>query len=251
MSSEQDYIYEFELEISSLNEYNCLKPYAYLNLFSQLAEQHLSRININVDQTMQHQLAWVLMSMSLELLRPVEGTQKLYARTWYSARQGPYFRRELEFRNTAGDLMFQGSTFSVLLDIEKRTIFRKKDLPFVIHQPTAQFLIEAVPSWKADADFVFLEQRKVYNSHIDVLGHVNNVRYGEFAYDALDEGEHNRLADLNRIDISFLSELRLHDTFTVQKAYQDQKIFIRGRNDQKNAVAFEIAFEFNTGGTKV
>jgi acyl-ACP thioesterase len=207
-------------------------------------EQHLNNINVNVDTTMKYNLAWVLMSLSFELVKPVEGCMKMYANTWYSQRRGPFFRRELVFKNENGEVMFQGSTFSVLLDVEKRTIYRKKDLPFLLSEPTEDFTIEARPTFKTDLEFEKVDERKVFNSYIDCLGHVNNCRYGEFAYDAFTDEERQNLAKLKRLDINFLSELRNKDIFSILKAYDGNKVLVRGYNNIKDNIAFDIIFEF-------
>ncbi|TEB15468.1 Acyl-ACP thioesterase [Pelotomaculum sp. FP] len=245
MRIEKDYLYEVETEPSVLNDYNILKPYAYQNLFAQIVEKHLRNINVNVNITRKYNLAWVLTSLSFELVKPVEGCIKMYANTWYSQRRGPFFRRELVFRNENGEVMFHGSTFSVLLDVEKRTIYRKKELPFLLGQPTGDFTIEASPTFKTNLEFCKVDERKVLNSHIDYLGHVNNCRYGEFAYDAFTDKERQNLAKLKRMDFNFTSELRKKDTFSILKAYDGNKVFVRGYNDIKDNTAFDIKFEFS------
>lgn len=245
MNIEKDYVYEAGLDISALNENSIMKPYAYQNLFAQIAEQHLNRLNVNANNTIKYNLAWVLMSLSFEIVKPIEDCTRLYANTWYSKRKGPFFRREFMFKNQDGDLLFHGSTFSVLLNIEKRTIFRKRELPFKLTEPNNVFTIHASPGFKTNTAFNKVDERKIYNSYIDRLGHVNNCRYGEFAYDTFTDKERQNLKKLKRMDIFFVSELRNRDTFSILKAYEDNKILVRGSNNIKNNTAFDIVFEFN------
>jgi len=169
----------------------------------------------------------------------------MYANTWYSQRRGPFFRRELVFKNENGEVMFHGSTFSVLLDVEKRTIHRKKELPFLLGEPIEDFTIEAGPAFKTNLEFCKVDEREVLNSHIDCLGHVNNCRYGEFAYDAFNDKERQNLAKLKRMDINFTSELRNKDTFSILKACADDKVLVRGYNNIKDNIAFDIKFKFS------
>ena len=72
MDNEKNYIYEITPDVSELNEYGYLKPYAYQNLFGTIAERHLNKINLNVDTTMKYGLAWVLISISLEIVKPIK-----------------------------------------------------------------------------------------------------------------------------------------------------------------------------------
>ncbi len=242
---EKDYIYEINNEISDLNRNNILKPYGYQKLFGQAVDQHLNKINLDTAGIItKYKLAWVFVSLSIEIIKPIEGIIKMYAQTWYSQRRGPFFRREFVFKNKDGEILFHGSSFSVLLDIDKRTIYRKKELPFDISEPDEDFTIKAVPTININQKFEKVDRRRVYNSHIDYLGHVNNTCYGKFAYDALSETECMKMHKLKRIDLYFKSELKNNDIFSVLKAYKNDKIIIRGYNDTKSEDSFNIIFKF-------
>lgn len=244
MSTERDCIYEVQTDVSLLNENGILKPHAYQILFEQIAEQHLNHYDLNVDFTMKYGYAWVLISIEIEMITPLVQCEPLFARTWFSQYKRPYFRREVEFKNAAGDLVFHGSAFSVLLDIEKRNVYRKKECPFASPAPEEIFTVEAVPTLKTHLPFKKVDERKVYNSYIDCVGHVNNCRYGEFAYDAFSKEEKSRLGEMKRMEIYFVSELRPDDTFSINKAYEDNKLYIRGHNDIKDDTAFDIVMHF-------
>lgn len=245
MKNEKDFIYEVTPDVSELNEYGYLKPYAYQNLFGTIAERHLNRINLNVDTTMKHGLAWVLISISLEIFKPVKSSVKLFAQTWHSQKKGPFYRRELVFKDENGILLFHGSTFSVLLDLKTRAVFRKKETPFHIGSPIKEFTIDAYPSFKTDMIFNEVDKRKVYNSYLDCLGHVNNKRYGEFAYDALNSVEKGNLYKMKRYEVFFLSELRDKDIFSVQRVEIDKRIIIRGVNDSSGEISFYVLIDFD------
>ncbi len=246
MKSEKDCVYELLATASYFNQHSQLKPYAYQILFEQMAERHLFQLHLNIDETMQHGLAWALISMSVEVVTPIEKSMTLYGNTWFSAHRGPYFRRELLIKDAHGQVMFKGSTHSVLLDIEKRSVFRKKVIPFPMHEPTPVFLLEASPGYKIDVDMASVLERTVQPSQIDCLGHVNNCRYGELAYDVFSEDEQENLKDLKRMDIYFLSELRAGDHFTMRKACESNQLFFQGYNNTKDDVSFNIVMDFNS-----
>ncbi|MGI6728466.1 MAG: hypothetical protein ACOX4P_07965 [Anaerovoracaceae bacterium] len=237
-------VYELDVEVAQLNENNALKPGAYQTLFARLADMHLANYNVDINETMKYGFGWALISLSFEVVHPINSCMRLYASTWYSQRKGPYFRRELVFRNKQGQIMFHGSTFSVLLDIKNRTVFRKKETPFHMNPPYELFCIEANPRFRERGLYKDVETRKVHNSYMDCLGHVNNCRYGDFAYDALDDEQSRLIGDLKRMDAFFSSELRKNDEFTVQKSVDGNQIFIKGHNIIKDDAAFHIVFQF-------
>lgn len=241
---ESSHIHELDVEVFYLNENGVMKPSAYQALFAELAEKHLDIYHSGADMTLKHGLAWVLVSMSIEIKRPINTCMKLYAHTWYSQRKGPYFRRELVFCNKSGAVVFHGSTFSVLLEMDTRKVFRKKGLPFDLTEPDAVFCMEADPHFKENAEYIPCESRKIYNSDIDLLGHVNNRRYGDFAYDVLSDEERFRFKELKRMDLYFISEMRSKDEFTVFKSADKDRILLRGHNNTKSDTAFYIVFRF-------
>lgn len=241
---EKDYIYEITNELSDLNQNNILKPYSYQKLFDQVVDRHLNNINLNMDQIMRNNLAWVLISLSIEIVKPVEGITKMFAQTWCSQHKRPFFRREFIFKNEKGEILFHGTSFSILFDMNKRTLYRKKELPFDIDISNDDFTIEATPTIHIDSKFEKVDERKVYNSYIDCLGHVNNIRYSEFAYDTFSEEECMNICNFKRMDLYFRSELRNNDNFSVLKAYENNKIIVRGYNNTKSDNSFDIIFEF-------
>lgn len=241
---EKDYTYKVNNEVSDLNQNNILKPYGYQKLFSRVVDLHLDNINLSMDMTMKRNLAWALVSLSAEIIKPVRGITKMHAQTWHSQRKGPFFRREFLFKNKKGETLFCGSSFSVLLDMNKRTIYRKRELPFVVLKPDEEFTIEASPTINIDSEFEKVGQRKVYNSHIDCLGHVNNNCYGKFAYDAFSEAECMNMHNLKRMDLYFKSELKNDDVFSILKAYGNNGVIIRGYNNTKSENSFDAIFEF-------
>lgn len=237
-------VHELDVEVAYLNENQIMKPSSYQALFAQLAEKHLAIYSSGANVTMKHGLAWALISMSIEVVHPIDNCMKLHAYTWYSQRKGPYFRRELVFCNDKGDIMFQGSTFSILLDISTRGVFRKKELPFSLTIPHAEFCVDATPHFRRNYEYKPIETRKVYNSYIDSLGHVNNRHYGDFAFDALTDEEKIHMKDLKRMDYYFISEMRNNDKFTISKAAYENQIFLQGYNNTKGDISFDIVFNF-------
>ena len=244
---EKEQRYELEIPVSDLNEANGLKPYGYQKLFAQVVDRHLECLELSVEHTMQYGLAWALISLSFEVEQPIRQVGKLFARTWYSQKKGPYFRREMELLTPDGETAVKGVNYSVLLDLGKRSIFRGKETPFSIAPPCEEYLMDASPALKKHGELSFqpVEERFVRGSYLDCLGHVNNCRYGEFSYDALSQEEQQAFSRIRRMDFYFHSELRRGDRFVMEKAYrEDGGILLRGENRTKGDTAFWTSFSF-------
>lgn len=250
---ETDKIYEMQVAESQLNSQGNLKPQAYQMLYCEMAEKHLKAYHLGTHVTMEYGVAWVLISLTIEIKKQIKGVSTLFAKTWKSGLQGPYFRRDFIFTDESGDICFQGTSFSVLLNMETRKVCRDKKLPFFSMKACDYNVTQGVPTWKHaygkhldNSCSYSLEAapRKVENSFIDMLGHVNNIRYGEFVYDAMDEEEIRRLERLKRLELYFQSELRLGDTFTVSKEEVDGNLCFRGKNAATGDTSFDMVMIF-------
>ena len=239
---ESDQKYVLRSEMGDLNEAGWLKPNGYLRLFNQLMEEHFNALGLRQERAMAQKLAWVLIAFTLEIDRPVKGTERLIANTWYSGREGISFRRECTFKDEAGTLRFQGSCFFVLMNLDERSLYRDPNLPFDFLEPEEAYTVAAVPSPRVKGDFKWVEDRQVRSSEIDCLGHVNNIRYGEYAYDALTEKERRKLDHLQRMEIYFLGELHPGNRVTVLKDGSPEEIRIRGLNESAGKVSFDCIF---------
>ncbi len=241
---EQQFRYQVQTDFSYFNQDGMMKIYGYQHLFAQLVDQHLEALNLTMEDTLDYGLAWVLRSISLTIKKKVPRGEILLGRTWHSQRKGPYFRREYEFCNQQGEILVQGSSFSILLDMGKRSIYRAQTVPFAFIEPTEEFLLEASPSFKCPDYYDAIEERVVRPSHIDGIGHVNNARYGEFAYDALTESEIMSLPQIQRIDYYFLSEMALGTAFQIMRTKTDSQLFLRGKHLSTGKTSFDIILTY-------
>lgn len=233
--------YAILCETKHFNEWGNLKLSSYQSLFSSIAEQHLSTHQLHIQSTLKSGFAWVLIGLTVDIITPILEPMFLMANTWHSAREGIYFRREFKFKDDQGRIRFQGATFSVLIDIEKRTIYKESHLPFTIpFEPTPIFQVATTPRMTSIIGLQSMEKVTIPPSFMDRLGHVNNVRYGDLAYDALTLKEQQTLKQLKRMQIAFASELNRGDQVQLQKGYFESDIYIRGVHEQKMKASFDM-----------
>ena len=243
MYNEQEKIYTVRTEFASLDRHGYIKPNAYQTIMNKIVEEHLQAYSLDVDSIMPYGLSWVLISFTFDIKKHIKGCQELSAKTWHSEHRGPFYRREIELKDMSGDVVCLATTISILLDLQTRSIYRKKELPFDIGEANKVFLTKASPSFRGKYEFETIDTRAVKRSYIDCLGHVNNCKYGEFAFDALTDTEAD-LAKISRVEIYFMSELRPHDTFTVDKTTSDGRVLVRGHNNEKEDTSFMVVFSY-------
>lgn len=248
LSNESACSYTCSVGMDMLNGQGLMKPYGYQALIMDIAERHLRQFGLGVDNLLQKGMSWVLVSSSVEIIEPIREEITLTARTWHSEQDKLTFRRELCFSDSEGKPLFKASTFSVLMDINDRRIIRPDRLDFEIGQPHSEFLMEASPKLRFKGEMLPCDRRKIYPSCIDRLGHTNNCRYPEFAYDALTDGEIASLDRMHRMDIYFKSELKPGDSFTVRRStseVQSGELIIDGIHDESGKQSFVCRMVFD------
>ena len=248
LCNESERSYSCAVGMEMLNGYGVMKPSGYQSLIMEISGRHLRQFAIGEDDLIQKGTAWVLVSSSIEILAPIRGEINLTARTWHSEQDRLTFRRELCFADDQGNNLFNAATFSVLMDMNDRRIIRPDRLNFDIGQPHSQFLLEASPKLRIREEMQPCDRRKIYPSCIDRLGHTNNCRYSEFAYDALTGEEIANLENMRRIDLFFKSELKPGEYFTVRRSssqVEKGELMIDGVNEQtgKQSFACRMVFE--------
>lgn len=245
-TNEESIIYPYDINMSMLNAEGIIKPGGYQAIMSDVAERHLKYLHLSIDELSKYGMAWVLISSSFEIIRPICGAIKILGHTWYSQQKGLLFRRDFSFTDEAGLPLFNAATFSVLIDLSKRKIIRPVNLPFNMSNPINILAMDASSHMRNKAAMSICDRRKIYPSYIDSIGHTNNNHYSEFVYDAFNESELKNLINISRIDLYFISELRLGDYFTVRRGFEnDGTLIIDGLNEStgKESFACKITFK--------
>lgn len=242
---EKENKYFIEPLFAHFNEGHILKPYGYHHLFNVIANDHLKRTNQGVGVVLAEKYAWVLVSLTFEIIKPIVDLKDFLGKTWYAGRRGPFYRREYLIENEQGTIICQGASYSILMDLSNRTIFRKKELPFKTLKERKEYLIEAEPRFKKDYSYEELTRRKVLNSHLDPIGHVNNLRYHEYIYDVLTEEEVKNIDKIKKVELYFQKELKKNDNFSINKFIDGNISYYQINNETTNMKAFSLVLHFS------
>lgn len=236
---EQEITYDLYLTGNDFDENGNLKPSVCPALTQQVVERHLGKYEMGTGDLLKAGLGWVLVGFTAVFDQPDMECIPLVGRTWHSCKKGPYYRRETAFFDREGKRLIGVSTFSVMLDIKNRSIARRYALPGSLAENSDLAVPDARPV-SATADFYTpVETFTVRNSQVDALGHLNNARYVEFAFDVMTGEE--RAKTLRRLEIAFHRELRRGDTFLLRVHREPGRLYFRGECEEGKK-AFDLTF---------
>ena len=217
---EKQFVYPLEPGMAMFNGFGALKPFGYQALYMQAVEPHLKNIGMDEATVMERwQVAWVLIAMTVEPLRPIRPGDTLHARTWNSTEKARLlFRREFCFYDEAETPVLRGATFSTLLDLKSRRVFTDRETIANFVLPAGEQLLAASDRLRMKTpEAPAAETLTARPSWEDSVGHVNNFRYGDLVYDALSETERASMDRLERLELYFVAETHPGDTLALHR----------------------------------
>ena len=189
-------------------------PTALLQFMQESAWNHAEHLQLGFSHLAPKGLAWVLARLSLKITTLPKWHEKITLETWPSGRERLFAHRD--FRISSLDkVLALGSTSWIVIDIERRRPQRTESY-FQLDQWDAervfpQFTGKVPQLTGADST----STQRVKFSHLDVNGHVNNVKYLEFVIDSLPYDflvEHQ----MTSLEMNFLAEALYGDTIEIK-----------------------------------
>ena len=239
MTDEKQMEYSALVDSSMLNSRRDIQISGLLRIIETTLEEHLLDIAMdNPKLVREENVSWAFLSLTAEVLTPIQPGEILTGRTWFSGRRGPLFRRELEYTHSDGSRALSMSCFSGLIDLNARRIIRDRAYLERYTLPIGETLLEADSRMTPDiGKYREADRRKVYPSWLDGLGHVNNARYGDMIFDTLSAAGSFR-GVLRRLELYFVGELHEWEEVTLLLSEEPECCSILGTHGEDGEIAF-------------
>ena len=239
--------YHFRVDTGAQNENHVLTLSALQRIIVTVSEEHLKNIGLDVPTLMKNfGVSWILLSMSVEIKSPMVAGELLSVRTWHTNKKGLYYSRDIEICHEDGSLAAVAATFSSIFDMESRRLCKNPEVLKAVEElGEGKELFPAENRLRIDPEELApVMSQKVMPSWIDALGHVNNLRYGDFITDALPEETRAKLGSLSRYEVGFTGELRLGDSVELRLFENGNTVLAAGirSTDGKPAFLSKLVF---------
>ncbi|MBN1482139.1 hypothetical protein EH223_07775 [candidate division KSB1 bacterium] len=188
---------------------------ALLQFMQESAWNHAEHLELGYSHLFEKNLAWVLARLSLHTSSLPTWHSTIKLETFPSGLDKLFAYRDFRILDSAGNPLAVGTTTWLVIDIERR---RPQRTESYFHVRDWGDYAHAFPGFAPKVDSVSqpdsISRRTVRFSHLDVNGHVNNVKYLEFVLDAfpLDFLTNNMLVTL---DMNFINEALYDDTVAI------------------------------------
>lgn len=219
------------------------KPHCFFQAFQQAATCHAEHLGVGYQAMLSQGIAWLLARLKLKILRRPSLDEPLTVQTWpRGLQQKIFFMRDFWIMDTAGEKIAAATSAWLLVDLEKRGLVKPD--PAILERlpanPGRLALDEQIDRINLPES---LEERfKVDASYstVDLIGHVNNARYVEWAADCFPL-EWYRTHQPDTIQINYAGEVKPGEIVSVRTAQPDPLTWlVAGENTANGTRAFEM-----------
>ena len=176
------------------------------NFLQDAAGCHAHALGLSVNQLRAMHLTWVLVRMRIELRRHLRWQESLHIQTWPSYQDRLFSHRDFILCDDTDTIVGRCITIWVLMDLQRWRPQRLSALPHPLPIPDRPRALDTLPD-KIDAPGACQIQIpfRVGDRDLDRNGHVNNVRYIEWALETVPVNILNT-CQLNSLTINFIGE---------------------------------------------
>jgi acyl-ACP thioesterase len=212
------------------------------NLLQLTAGVHAELGGISFSDMQEHNQAWVLSRMRVEIKRLPKWRDVITVKTWINSLENSRSIRCLELY--VGDEKIVGcETFWAVFNTQTRR-------PENLSLPHEHF--EKYPNDKAteiqfskidtSIDKTFVTEKTILLSDLDIVNHANSVKYLEWC---LDYVEPKLLLNqkIESFEMNYLKEVSLEDTITIEKSHIENTTVFTINANNKTSFALQLNFK--------
>ncbi len=220
---------EYTLRAGDFDKYNQIKPSAVLDLFQDAAGQHAEQLGVGFNSMLKRNFLWVVTRIKFEIITAPKRYQTVLIKTWPLEPNRLNYRREYCIEDLDGNRLIKGSSEWVVLHSTERKFLSVPDLyPF-----SDNFYDEKMFEGKIGKIHNFESDSQVYKvvpsfCELDINGHVNNIKYADFALDAVKPQESELI---KTFQIDYRKEVLDGTTLNIRYLKSDGNVLVKGDND--------------------
>jgi acyl-ACP thioesterase len=233
---------DWEINFTQCMPNGYLKYTDLCNLLQLTAAAHSDIGGISFSDMQEYDQAWVLSRMRVEIKALPKWRDIVTVKTWINTLENSRSVRALEMYLN-GIKIVGCETFWAVFNTTKRRPealalpYEHFELYPEIRATKDGFSKIIIPSEKA-----IIFERKVYLSDLDIVNHVNNVKYLEWCLDHVDK-EFILAQNLNSFEMNFLKELSLDDMVVIHENVSNTNTIFSIAKDDKNCFALQLGWK--------
>jgi len=218
-----------------------LKIASFLHLIQEASIGGSAFLGKGVETLKAQNLYWVVMSYHFEVTRWPLANENITIETYPGATKAFVYPRHYIVYDEKGAIIVRGISLWAILDHTSH----KPTIPPANGVDIAAVHSEGELNWpprQTLEDLIVKENRLVRNSDLDFNGHMNNIRYVDFALDSDDFLFYSSHIP-TEFQMTFSSETTLGKTMEIASKLSDERRDYQGRVDGKPVFSLSVMFK--------
>lgn len=217
------------------------------DFFQEVAYHHATELGLGYHDMKSRKTTWVLSRMRIHMKRYPIWNEKIRVETWPSGAERLFALRDFRVFDGKGDLIGTASTAWLILDIDTHRLIRPREM-----MEQFKLIVHDDQVFEAPLDKIVVQgaiepmgEHRVVYSDLDIVGHVNNVKYMEWCIDALGLTGNTEMK-ISELEINFNHEALLGDHIRIagNKAGAGELFFLATRaGDGKEIVSARLLLD--------
>jgi medium-chain acyl-[acyl-carrier-protein] hydrolase len=238
MSNEKIFEQHFAIEESFCNPLGGLKPTEFLFLIQEATLGGSAFVGAGVEKVRSLGLFWVVMSYHFVINRMPHVGERITIKTYPAPAKAFIYPRHYSVVDEEGNTIIRGISLWALLDkaTHKPTFPAKNGI-----NPIGLSFPDELP-WPpslALGQVSLKETRLVRYSDLDFNGHMNNVRYLDYALDS-EKSTYFDTAVIKELQINFSTETQLGEEMELSTGVEGTNRYYQGRIKGRNVFAIKL-----------
>ncbi|MCY1490814.1 Acyl-ACP thioesterase [compost metagenome] len=230
---------DWELNFTQCTPNGYLKYTDLCNILQLTAGDHAEIGGISFTDMQEFHQAWVLSRMKLEIESLPKWKDVVTVKTWIISLENSRSVRALEMY-VGGKKIIGSETYWAVFN----TKLRRPEPLALPHEHFEKYATkfsteERVKKIDLPKEMKNASERKVVLSDLDIVNHVNNVKYLEWCLDLVNFKSILK-QDLKSFDMNFMKELVLGDEVSIEEASLDNKSIYSIAKEGKTCFALEL-----------
>jgi medium-chain acyl-[acyl-carrier-protein] hydrolase len=203
---------EFIISSYDLNPRGQARLTTMANIFQEVAYHHASELGLGYDDMKSRNITWVLSRMRIRMNRYPVWNDRITLETWPSGAERLFALRDFKVMDQNGEVIGLASTAWLILDIDTHRLIRPKEITdqFKMIIRDVQMFDKPLDKISVPGETKLLHHHSVVYSDLDIVGHVNNVKYMEWCIDTV-TSDINDQKEIRELEINFNHEALFGD----------------------------------------
>ena len=230
---------DWEINFTQCMPNGYLKYTDLCNLLQLTAAAHSDMGGISFSDMQEFNQAWVLSRMRVEITALPKWKDIVTVKTWINTLENSRSVRALEI-HLNGKKIIGSETFWAVFNTQKRRP-EALSLPYEHFElyPEKKATTESFSKINISSEKEVLFEKTVFLSDLDIVNHVNNVKYLEWCLDLVDEKTILN-QEITSFEMNFMKELSLKDQVVIHENVSEESFIFSITKEEKNCFALQL-----------